>query len=161
MEKIKLHDLSSPLKWALTAYLTLTSIGFFVAALMSHLAYGWNERKTVVYYLGDENEMAFPKLYSQVLQTAHVHSFTMPLVFFVLWCALSFLPLRPSFKKLFILGGCLSSLAYNAAPFLVRFVSEKWVFLFSVGGIGLFVFFLTPTFLVLYDTWVGMSSRSS
>jgi len=159
MEKSRLHQLSSPAKWALTAYLLLTTLGFSVAALMSHLHYGWSHQQTKLYYLGSETEMAFPKLYAELLQTAHVHSFTMPMVFFILWWSLTYLPLKSGFKKFFIVGGALSILVYNAAPFMLRFVSPKWVLLFSVGGIGLFVFFLSPTILVLYDTWFGMSGK--
>jgi hypothetical protein len=125
--------------------------------MISHDRYGLDHSQTAVFYRGDEAQMAFPKLYGQLIQTAHVHSFTMPLVFLSVWLALAFTPLSGALKKFLIAGGALSILIYNAAPFLVRYASERWVSLFTVGGIGLFVFFLVPTALALYETWLGFS----
>ncbi len=155
MEMNRLNQASQIVKWALTAYLLLASLGFGVAGLMSHQHYGLSHAKTVTYYQGSEDQMAFPKLYPQLLQTAHVHSFTMPLVFLPLWLSFSKLPKYERWKKFFIAGGALSILIYNAAPFLLRYGSPHAAWLFTVGGIGLFHFFLIPAFWVLWETWLG------
>lgn len=159
MEKNRLSQLPKSCKWAITAFLLLTSIGFGVALLMSCEHYGISHQKTVTYYLGNEQEMAFPKLFSQLLQTAHVHSFTMPLVFLMVWLGLQWTPLRSSFKTSSVLGGSISILLYNSAPFLLRYGSPKAVWLFSIGGTGLFVFFFIPAIAILYETWVGYGAR--
>lgn len=157
MEKFKLSALSSSFKWAITAYLFLAGLGFGAAALQSYDRYRWNHEKTIQHYLGDlaEGEIALPKSYSYLLGVTHVHSFTMPLVFLTVWIALQGVPLRPGFKKAMILGGALSILLYNAAPYLVRFVAPSWVGLFTLGGVGLFLFFLGPVFFILYELWFG------
>lgn len=162
MDTPRLKNFDGGIKWAVTAYLLLASLGFGVALLMSYMHYGLDHQKTVVHYLGNEAEggMEMAKLYSQLLQTAHVHSFTMPLVFLSVWIALAFTPLASGFKKLLVAGGALSVLIYNAAPFLVRYESKDWVFLFSVGGVGLFLFFFLPAALVLYETWWGLKDRA-
>jgi len=159
MEKPRLNRATSSLKCGVTAFLLLSGVGFVIAGLMSHQHYGLDHARTVVHYLGDEASggMQMAKLYSQLLQAAHVHSFTMPLVFFTLWTVLHFTPIRSSWKNLMILGGTLSILAYNAAPFLVRYQSPHYVGLFTVGGVGLFLFFFLPAGLVLYETWLGFS----
>jgi hypothetical protein len=163
MENPRLKNFNGGIKWAVTAYLFLASLGFIVAGLMSHLSYGLDHRRTIAHYLGNEAQggMEMAKLYSQLLQTAHVHSFTMPLVFLSVWIGLAFTPISPAFKKLLIAGGALSVILYNAAPFLVRFHSPDWVFLFTVGGIGLFLFFFLPAALVLYETWWGLKDRAT
>lgn len=163
MENPRLKNFDSCVKWAVSAYLFLASLGFGVALLMSYMHYGLDHQKTVVHYLGNEAQggMEMAKLYSQLLQTAHVHSFTMPLVFLPVWIGLAFTPLSPGFKKLLIAGGSLSVILYNAAPFLVRFHSPDWVSLFSVGGVGLFLFFFLPAALVLYETWWGLKGRAT
>jgi len=162
MENLRLKNSNEGLKWAISAYLFLASLGFGVAILMSYLHYGLDHQKTLVHYLGNESKggMEMAKLYAQLLQTAHVHSFTMPLVFLSVWLALAFTPISPAFKRLLIAGGALSVLIYNAAPFLVRFHSPDWVFLFTVGGGGLFLFFFLPAALVLYETWWGLKDRA-
>ncbi|HCU25662.1 MAG TPA: hypothetical protein DF383_11660 [Deltaproteobacteria bacterium] len=156
-----MNDAASSLKWTVTVFLLLSGIGFSVAALMSRERYGFDHARTLVHYLGDETEggMRLAMPYGQVIQTAHVHSFSMPLVFLALWLGLHFVPLRPFLKKLLIGGGALSILLYNAAPFLVRYKSPHYVTLFTVGGIGLFFFFFLPAFLILYETWWGFSSE--
>ena len=162
MASPRLKHLNGGWKWAVSAYLFLASLGFLVAGLMSRLHYHLDHQKTVEYYLGNEAQggMAMAKLYSQLIQTAHVHSFTMPLVFLSVWIGLALTPLSLRFKKLLIAGGAFSVLAYNAAPFLVRFHSADWVFLFTVGGIGLFLFFFLPAALVLYETWWGLKESA-
>src|SRR5215470_3569942 len=162
MESPRLYRQPAALKLTVTCFLLLASLGFLIAALMSHEHYGFSHERTVVYFLGDEKGggIEMPKLYSQLIQTAHVHSFTMPLVFLALWLGLHFTPLNTGWKSLFILGGALSILLYNMAPFLVRYESPKFVGLFSVGGIGLFLFFLIPASLILYETWFGLGNRA-
>ena len=161
MEARRFSEFSPTVKWAITAYLLLASLGFGVAALMSHHHYGFNHAQTVTYYLGSEEEMAMPKLYAQLLQAAHVHSFTMPMVFLPLWLGLHFLNVATGLKKLFILGGAASILTYNAAPFLLRYESSHAVYLFTVGGVGLFLFFLLPAGLILKETWLGRADKSA
>ena len=161
MEAKRLAGLSAPLKWGITAYLLLASLGFCVAALMSHYHYGFDHAKTVTYYLGSESEMAMPKLYPQILQAAHVHSFTMPMVFLPVWLGLHFLSLSDGWKKLLIAGGALSILLYNSAPFLVRYESSSSVYLFTIGGIGLFLFFLVPAGFILKETWLGTRANNA
>ncbi|HKX12564.1 MAG TPA: hypothetical protein VJP40_05380, partial [bacterium] len=118
----------------MTAYFFLASLGFLVAGLMSRLHYGLDHQRTIAHYLGNEAQggMEMAKLYSQLIQTAHVHSFTMPLVFLSVWIGLAFTPISAGFKKLLIGGGFVSVILYNAAPFLVRFHSPDWVSLFTV-----------------------------
>ena len=162
MESPRLYLQNSGLKWAITAFLLLTAVGFGVAGLMSREHYGLSHEQTILYYRGDETGggMEMPKLYPQLLQAAHVHSFTMPLVFLTVWLGLHFTPLAPRWKKAIILGGTLSILIYNAAPFLLRYYSVRSATLFTVGGIGLFLFYFLPAGLILYETWIGFSTRA-
>lgn len=162
MEKIRLKNLPSSLKWAISAYFLLASIGFIFAALMSHDRYDFDHQKTIQYYLGDpaDGEAAFKKPLSHLLGVTHVHAFMLPLVFLTLWIALQGVPVRTGFKKLIVFGGALSILIYNAAPYLVRFVSADYVFLFTVGGIGLFLFFLGPSGIILREIWTGKQKEN-
>ncbi len=157
METPRLYRQSSHLKWTITIFLFLISLGFGVAALMSLKHYDISHEKTVHYYLGNEAEggMEIPRLYSQLLQTAHVHSFVMPLVFLAIWVGLNWVPLRSSYKKTLVLGGGFAILIYNVAPFAVRYISPKFVWLFTIGGAGLFLFYFIPAILVFYEVWWG------
>jgi len=155
MEDPRFLRRSQTIKWVVTAYLGLSLLGFLVAGLISVQRYDLDHNLTTEYYLGNEAKMAYPKLYSQLITTAHVHSFMMPVVFLLLWIGFLGVPIRGFWKGLFILGGTLSILIYNAAPFLVRYHSPQWVPLFSVGGVGLFFFYFLPAFLILYEAWIG------
>ncbi|MCC6272162.1 MAG: hypothetical protein IT572_01735 [Deltaproteobacteria bacterium] len=163
MESPRLYRQNGGLKWAVTAYLLLTSVAFGIAGLMSRQHYGLSHEQTAVYYLGDEASggMQMPKLYPQLLQTAHVHSFTMPLVFLSVWLGLHFTPLKPGWKRALVAGGALSILIYNAAPFLLRYYSPHAASLFTVGGLGLFVFYFAPAGLILYETWIGFQTSAA
>lgn len=155
MENQRLYLQNKTLKGIVTVYLTLCSLGFAVAALISHDRYKFNLETTKIFYLGSDTQLAYPKLYGQLIQTAHVHSFTLPLVFLTVWLPLSLVPIRHFYKMIMIFGGALAIVAYNAAPFMVRYVSPDWLFLFPLGGISLFFFFFSPALLVLVETWWG------
>lgn len=155
MEKIRLKNLPSSFKWLLTAYFLLVSLGFVFAALMSHDRYGFDHQKTIQYYLGDpaDGEAAFKKPFSHLLGVTHIHSFTLPLVFLTLWIALEGTLLKSRHKKIIIFGGCLSILIYNASPYFVRFVSPHYVSAFTIGGIGLFLFFFAGVGVIFSNLW--------
>jgi hypothetical protein len=163
MEKFKLYHLSSSFKWAITTYFFLVTLGFGMAGMMSYTTYGLSHEKTVQFYLGNpaEGEAAFPKPFAYLVPTTHVHSYTMPMVFLTVWLAFQWVPIRSPLKKGIILGGTISILIYNTAPYLVRYVFPKTVVFFTVGGIGLFTFFLWPAGLVLYETWVGFKTKET
>jgi hypothetical protein len=103
--------------------------------------------------------MALPKPYGHLLSVTHIHSYTMPLVFLTVWLGLQGVPLRSAWKKIIIIGGALSILLYNTAPYLLRYVSPRAAFLFTVGGVGLFLFFLWPAGAILCETWWGFSPK--
>lgn len=154
-QKFHLSKLSQSAKWGITAYLFLTCIGFVFAGLMSYNRYDLDHAKTVQYYRGDpaEGDAPLPKPYSHLVGVTHVHSFMLPAVFLPLWLGFHGIFLQGIWKKLFIAGGALSILIYNAAPYLVRYASPRWVFAFSVGGVGLFLFYLLPAALLAKAMW--------
>jgi hypothetical protein len=79
----------------------------------------------------------------------------MPIVFLTVWLGLNWVPLKADYKKIFVFGGALSILLYNLAPFAVRYGAPKFVWLFSIGGSGLFLFYFIPAILIFYETWWG------
>lgn len=157
METKRLNNQTTTFKWALTFYLLLSLVGFSVAGMISKDRYSFDHEKTATYYLGNETEMAFPKLYGQLIQTAHVHTFTLPLVFLVVWLGMAYVPVSKTLRVLLMLGGVFSILIYNGAPFVLRYVTSKGAFFFTVGGVGLYLFYLIPAFLLLYETWLGFN----
>jgi len=158
MEIKRLHHLSSPLKLVLLLYFFLTSLGFCGAALMSYDRYHFDHQKTSYYYRGDpaEGETAFAKPFSQLIGVTHVHSYTMPLVFLTAWLALQATPIRKWMKNFLVLAGGLSILIYNIAPYVLRYETEKGAYLFTIGGVGLFVFFFCPALLICYEILIGL-----
>ena len=75
----------------------------------------------------------------------------MPLVFFVMWVLLQGTSVSAALKKFLVLGGTFSVLTYNVAPYVVRNGWVHGVWLFSVGGVGLFLFYFWPVILVLCE----------
>ncbi|MBL7685930.1 MAG: hypothetical protein JNK65_07860 [Deltaproteobacteria bacterium] len=156
-----LRYFSTSLKWTLTCYFFLVSLGFGVALLQSYERYQLNHQKTIEYYLGnpEEGEMALAKPLGYLVPTTHVHSFMMPVIFLTVWIALQGVSLGESSKKIIISGGLLSMLIYNAAPYLLRYQSPKYVHAFTVGGIGLFLFFFIPVLLIYLELFKSSQKK--
>ncbi len=163
MEKSNwLSILPSSFKWAICAYVLLSSLGFGVAGVMSYQRYHFKHDQTIQYYLGDpaEGEAAFKKPYSQLIEVTHVHAYTMPLVFFVMWILLQGTATKQSLKKFLVLGGSFSVFIYNVAPYIVRKGWVDGVWMFTIGGVGLYLFYFWPSILVLCELTKGEKNVS-
>lgn len=137
----------------MSAFVFLSWLGFGMAGVMSYQHYSFSHEKTIQYFLGDpsEGESAFKKPYSQLVGVTHVHAYTMPLMFFMMWILIQATPTRESVKKWIVIGGSFSILIYNVAPYVVRYGMAHGAWLFSVGGVGLYLFYFWPSFLVLKE----------
>ena len=71
-------------KLAATAFLLLAAAGLGVAALQIYVRTGLTHQGALLHYRGDEATLQYPMSFAQMVEIAHAHAFTLPLVALVL-----------------------------------------------------------------------------
>jgi hypothetical protein len=121
--------------------------------------------KVESYYLGnvreDEPEEAplpeeglrFPKSRRELLEITHVHTFSIPLIFFVLSRILSMTATREGLKLSTYVASFVGIVCNLIAPWLVRYVSPGFSFLLLFSYIVLASTMIVYIACPMYDMW--------
>lgn len=80
----RLRRLDPGARLVYTAFLVFTAAGVVTAALLHGDGMGVEPDTAALYWAGDEEGMAFPKSYRQLLELTHFHLFTEPVTWLVL-----------------------------------------------------------------------------
>jgi hypothetical protein len=92
-----------------------------------------------------ERRLTVAVTYRKLLEVTHFHLFTVPV--FLLIIAHLFMLTGARGRSLWIAGGWLSSLLHLSAPWLIRYSSAGWSFLYPLTGAAMA---LTLTVMTLY-----------
>ena len=123
------------LSLALTLVLLLAFWATNFAMYFSRM--GLDAASVVAYYNGSEADFTPPRSPSSMLETTHMHLPMMGLVLLLLTHLLIFVPLRGSWKRIFIAGAFVFAMLSEGAGWLVRFVSPSLAPVKIVGFLGL------------------------
>ncbi len=146
-------------------FLILIGISMGVAFLNFVERTKFSPEKVRTYYLGnvreDEPENAplpeegllFPKTKRELLEVTHVHTFSIPLIFFVLSRILSMTATREGVKLATYVASFVGIVCNLIGPWLVRYVSPGFSFLllfsYIVLASSLVVYIVCP----MYEMW--------
>ena len=83
----------------------------------------------------------------------HFHLFTVPV--FLLIIAHLFMLTGARGKSMWIAGGWLSSLVHLAAPWLIRYSSTSWSFLYPLSGAAMALTLTVMTGYPIIAMWAG------
>jgi hypothetical protein len=123
------------LSLALTLVLLL---GFWVTNFVMFFSrMGLDAASVAAYYNGSEADFRPARSAASMLETTHIHLPMMGLVLLVLTHLLIFVPLRGSWKRIFIVGVFLFAILSESGGWLVRFVSPSLAPIKIAGFLGL------------------------
>jgi hypothetical protein len=94
--------------------------------------------------------------YRKLLEVTHFHLFTVPVFLLIIAHLFMLTGLRPGTKSAWIAGGWSSSLLHLAAPWLIRYGSASWSWLYPVSGA---LMALTLTVMTVYPMVVMWKPR--
>lgn len=161
-----------------TFFLSIIAVAVGIGFLNYYERTAFSPQKTVRYYCGDEEEdiseslsveedqpiqsegMFFPKSYRELLEVTHTHSFSMPIVIFVLSRILAMTRAREGLK-IIIYSISFAGVVLNlAAPWLIRYVCHHFVIVFIISNILLILGFGAYIFIPLYEMWFRKGHRN-
>jgi len=170
--RIELHR--APLSWKLliTCFLLSLSVGYGVSFLQVRNrtsngaspggmspsgASPLDAKQVVLRYRGSGDPadvVNIPQSDAGMISVAHVHSFSQPVVLMITSVLFLMTTLSEGSKLWVVLFSFLGSLGSVAGPWLVRDVSEKFVFLLFASGAVMSAGFVVMFFAILHSVWL-------
>lgn len=140
-------------KLAATAFLLLAAAGLGVAALQIYVRTGLTHAGALLHYRGDAATLQYPKSFAEMVEIAHAHAFTIPMVSLILAIAFLGTSAREWLKRLVVITLFSGMTLELALPWLLRYGPRWTVQLTLLTGVlitsGLFVAVAVP----LYEMW--------
>lgn len=163
MEKTNLSLSTFPvsLKVLATCFVLTLLLGYGVSLLQVYDRTHFEMAKTLLYYRGAEGGegVLVPPSFATLLSVAHVHTFSQPVMLFLLGLLFVFSRLSERQKVLFILLAFLGSVVSNAAPWLIRYGSPRMTILLPLSQLMLMGSFFVMSLVILYDLWFQTGSK--
>lgn len=115
--------------------LALGGVGSMLALSLGHL--GASPHAIAVFYRGGDGEMSFPKTLWQLMETAHFHLFSIPVVLLVLTHLLFATACPPRLRLILSLVSWLGAALEIGAPFAVRYLGAPFAYAVLLGWAAL------------------------
>lgn len=147
-----LSQLPKPLKALAAAFILSILLGYTVALLKIYDLSSFSIQHTLSYYRGDaSSEVSFPQSYASLLSVAHVHTFSQPILFFLLGFIFCFSSISEKTKKTIIWLSFAALLVSNLSPWLVRYTSPLTLFFFPLSQCVLMLCLMIMSFVSLKE----------
>jgi hypothetical protein len=151
----KLSAASREVKLIYTGFLIFVAVGMLTIGLYQFTRIGVTYDLVVAYYRGGElgQEMAYPKTFTQLLETTHFHAFIMGISFLTLAHLFIATSLGPRVKWSFLGLAFFSSQVDIAGPWLIRYLSPAFALLQLVSWLAMWLGYGALILLPLYEMW--------
>jgi hypothetical protein len=93
--------------------------------------------------------------YRKLLEVTHFHLFTLPVFLLIIAHLFMLTGLSARWKSIWIAGGWLSSLLHLVAPWLIRYGSPAWTFLYPLSGAAMALTLTVMTVYPILVMWTG------
>jgi hypothetical protein len=140
-------------KLAATAFLLLAAAGLGVAALQIYVRTGLTPSGALLHYRGDEATLQYPMSVAQMVEIAHAHAFTLPLVALVLSVAFLGTSAPERIKRLVVITLFSGMTLELCLPWLIRYGPRWAVHLTLLTGALIVSGLFTAVAVPLYEMW--------
>lgn len=151
----RLFAATREVKLIYTGFLIFAAIGMLTIGLYQFKRIGATHDLIVAYYRGGElgQEMAFPKTFTQLLETTHFHAFIMGVSFLILAHLFIATSVGPLVKWFLISLAFFSSLGDIAGIWLIRYVSPAFALLQLASWLAMWLGYGALILVPLYEMW--------
>jgi glucose-6-phosphate-specific signal transduction histidine kinase len=140
-------------KLAATAFLLLAAAGLGVAALQIYARTGMTPSGTLLHYLGDEATLQYPMSFPRMVEIAHAHAFTLPMLSLVLCGAFLATSAREWVKRVVVIVLFSGMTLELSIPWLIRYGPAWTVHLTLLTGTLIVSGLFTAVAVPLYEMW--------
>ena len=110
---------------------------------------------------GGEPKLTVAVSYRKLLEVTHFHLFTVPVFLLIIAHLFMLTGVSVRWKSIWIAGGWLSSLLHLLAPWLIRYSSASWSFLYPVSGAAMALALTVMTGYPIIVMWAGRPAAAA
>ncbi|PIQ82444.1 MAG: hypothetical protein COV76_03620 [Candidatus Omnitrophica bacterium CG11_big_fil_rev_8_21_14_0_20_64_10] len=140
-------------KIAYTWLLLYLLLGLGTIVAIETIKTGWTPQGVADYYRGNEEKFIFQKTPLEMLEVAHMHLFTIPVVFFILGHAFLMTMLKEAFKIRVVAVAMAAVFGSIASPWAVRFGSGAFGAVKVISDAALSMTLIFMVVYPLYEMW--------
>ena len=142
-------------KLAATGFLVLVVVGLGISAIQIYVRTGLTAQGALLHYRGDDATLQYPKSFNEMVEIAHAHAFTMPLLALVLSLGFILCTVPERLKGVVVIALFAAVALELGVPWLVRYGPAWTVHLFSLAGALLGGGLLVAVGVPLYEMWLS------
>ena len=143
-----------------TAFYLAMAAGYVVAMANAKVKTGGTVEGLIRHYRGADDGSAYPKTPAELIEVAHAHGFSVPIMYLVLGGLFLGTEVREAWKRWWVLAPFSGVLIDQVVPWLVRYHAPQWAWV-MVAGHGLAaVAFLVRIGVPVYEMWIVPRRRT-
>lgn len=154
----RLSDSPLSLKVLITSFIATLGLGYSVSLLQIYQRTHFDMARILRYYRGAESGedvgIVLPPTFATLLSVTHTHSFSQPVMYFLLGLLFVFTSASERWKVFFILLIFSGSVISNAAPWMIRYFSPEATLSLYLSQAMMLAAFLFMSVRILYELWV-------
>jgi len=140
-------------KWLATAFYLTMAIGYGIALANAQIKMGNTTEGLVRHIRGSPDGFAYPKEPAELIEVAHAHGFSVPIMYLVLGGLFLCTTIREPWKRWWAVLPFLGIVIDHVAPWLIRYQAPQWAWLMLAGhalsGLAFVVLIAVP----LWEMW--------
>lgn len=153
MSTFRWHKANRTVRLLATAfYLTMTA-GYVIALLNAQVKTGGTVDGLIRHYRGASDGLAYPKEPTELIEVAHAHGFSVPMMYLLLGGLFLATDVSEAWKQGCTLMPFLGILIDQIAPWLVRYHAPGWAWLMAAGHVLSGAAFLVLISVPLWQMW--------
>lgn len=154
MPTFRWRNASSTVRLLATAFYLAMAVGYVVALLNARIKTGGTIAGLISHYRGAIDGSAYPKGATELIEIAHAHGFSVPIMYLVLGLLFLGTETREAWKQCWVLLPFLGIVIDQVVPWLVRYQAPSWAW-GMVAGHGLSgIAFLVLIGVPLWEMWM-------
>lgn len=153
MPTFRWRETSSTVRLLATAFYLTMAAGYLVALANAKLKTSGSLAGLISHYRGASDGSAYPKTPSELIEVAHAHGFSVPIMYLVLGGLFLGTDVRDSWKRWWVLVPFAGVLIDQAVPWLIRYHAPGWAWVMVAGHGVSGLAFLVLIGVPLWEMW--------
>ncbi len=155
MPRFRWRDASRTVRWLATAFYLTMLAGYIVALANATLKTGGTVEGLINHYRGAPDGSTYPKEPAELIEVAHAHGFSVPIMYLVLGSLFLGTQVREGWKRWWILVPFGGVLIDQSVPWLLRYHAPAWAWVLVAGHGLAAIAFLVLIGVPLCEMWKG------
>lgn len=154
MNQHKLSGVNKNMRLLITLFLLCMALAYVVALINVYDKTQFTYSGTAEHYVGNEEELMFPKEFSQMVEMTHPHLLGMSMMFMLICSIFIFSSASDLLKKTIVISSFGSIVFDLGASWLIRYAAPQFAIMMIVAGMVMGLCFLFMFLIPMKDMWL-------